>query len=989
MPEPSPSPRTIRFGLFEADLIAGELRKEGVRLKLQERPFEILTLLLEHPGQVVTREQFRQRLWPADTFVDFDHSLNTSITKLRVALDDQADNPRFIATVGRRGYRFIAPVAGMPATEEPAVAQAGGPSLVSTPRAAPVVAPEGPQSLSPGSLAPGKQHPGKRVVRWQVAAGLAILLLAGGLLVYRLLVSGRKASNAPTSGAGNIASSTPSVTARRSVAILGFRNLSKRPDEAWLSTALREMLSTELAAGEHLRMVSTEEISRVQAEIPQLDADSLSPETLAKLRQNLGSEIVVTGSYTVIGETRGQRIRIDLRLQDAVAGETIAEVATTGTEADLFDLVSRAGAHLREGLGVEARSSAEAASVRASAPSNPEAARFYAEGLARLRAFDPLLARDLLREAVAAEPNYPLSHAALAMAWSALGYDSKAKEEAQRALNLSSKLSREERLLVEGSYGEVTKDWGKAVESYRSLFALFPDNLDYGLRLAENQVSAANARDAQATLTALRKLAPPASEDPRIDLAEARIASSLADFKRELASASRAAAKGEAQGNRLLLAQAKWEQGRAFRRLGENARALAIYAEARDTFAAAEDRASTAGLLREIADMIAEQGDYPSALRRYRESLAVERAIGFKGGEAADLNNMAVVLENQRDFIAAQKMYERALAIYREVDNRQEAAISLGNVGEVLFYQGNLAGAESKYRQAIDSAHQIGDSDSEAYQLGNMGILLETRGDLAGAKSTFEQALSLWGESDPHDSSAIKVQLGELQLAQDDLAGARKRQEEALAVRQKLGEKGSIAESRLAIAALLLEEGKPAEAEAGAHEAAAEFQAEKIPDLEALAYALLARSKIEQPAAGLEDAQKAINRAVSLTARSQEPLIRLFVAIIAARVQAAASTNPATRTNPAGSLRKLQLILDEARKFGFFELELEGELAIGEIEMRSGRTATGRARLAALEKTARAKAYVLIARKAVAASKLGPAASSSAYPHLALEEGRG
>jgi Tol biopolymer transport system component/DNA-binding winged helix-turn-helix (wHTH) protein len=109
MPQLLPSGRVIRFGVFEVDLETGELRKEGLLTKLQGRPWEILLILLEHPGRVVTREEFRQRLWPVGTFVDFDHSLNVSINKLRQALGDSADNPRFVATMGRRGYRFIAP----------------------------------------------------------------------------------------------------------------------------------------------------------------------------------------------------------------------------------------------------------------------------------------------------------------------------------------------------------------------------------------------------------------------------------------------------------------------------------------------------------------------------------------------------------------------------------------------------------------------------------------------------------------------------------------------------------------------------------------------------------------------------------------------------------------------------------------------------------------------------------------------------------------
>src|ERR1700731_4247802 len=104
--------RSVQFGIFEVDLRAGELRRNGSRVKLQEQPFQILTLLLERPGDVVSREELQKKLWPADTFVDFDHSLNAAIRRLRDALGDSAENPRFVETVARRGYRFLAPVNG-------------------------------------------------------------------------------------------------------------------------------------------------------------------------------------------------------------------------------------------------------------------------------------------------------------------------------------------------------------------------------------------------------------------------------------------------------------------------------------------------------------------------------------------------------------------------------------------------------------------------------------------------------------------------------------------------------------------------------------------------------------------------------------------------------------------------------------------------------------------------------------------------------------
>lgn len=113
MPQPSSEARLLRFGVFEVDLAAGELRKNGVRLRLQEQPFQVLTALLENTGRVVTREDLRQKIWPADTFVDFDHSLNTAVNKIREVLGDSASSPRFVETLARRGYRFIAPVNGV------------------------------------------------------------------------------------------------------------------------------------------------------------------------------------------------------------------------------------------------------------------------------------------------------------------------------------------------------------------------------------------------------------------------------------------------------------------------------------------------------------------------------------------------------------------------------------------------------------------------------------------------------------------------------------------------------------------------------------------------------------------------------------------------------------------------------------------------------------------------------------------------------------
>ncbi len=134
---PQNNSKLVRFGVFELDLTAGELRKNGVKLRLQGQPFQVLALLLERAGEVVSREELQQKLWPADTFVDFDHSLNTAINKVREVLGDSASSPRYVETLARRGYRFIAPVqqdkprplAESPVSVPPAPTQPATPAL--------------------------------------------------------------------------------------------------------------------------------------------------------------------------------------------------------------------------------------------------------------------------------------------------------------------------------------------------------------------------------------------------------------------------------------------------------------------------------------------------------------------------------------------------------------------------------------------------------------------------------------------------------------------------------------------------------------------------------------------------------------------------------------------------------------------------------------------------------------------------------------------
>jgi len=166
--------RVARFGLFELDLSAGELRKGGVKLRLQGQPFQVLALLLERAGDVVTREELQQKLWPSDTFVDFDHSLNTAINKVREALGDSASSPRYVETLARRGYRFIAPVQAPDRAAAPAEATSGSKAIANEDSPAP-------ESERPVAIHPELEVP---IPRRAITRGLFALIQVMYLALY-------------------------------------------------------------------------------------------------------------------------------------------------------------------------------------------------------------------------------------------------------------------------------------------------------------------------------------------------------------------------------------------------------------------------------------------------------------------------------------------------------------------------------------------------------------------------------------------------------------------------------------------------------------------------------------------------------------------------------------------------------------------------------------------------------------------------------------
>ena len=619
-------------------------------------------------------------------------------------------------------------------------------------------------------------------------------------------------------------------------------------------------------------------------------------------------------------------------------------------------LAAHAGAQVRAKLGAAQPSPAQSASANASLPSGEEATRLYAEGLAKLRNLDSLAARSLLEKAVALEPSVALAHVALADALTDLGYEAKAREEAEKAFDVSGPLSRELRLLVEGRYREATHEWERAIETYRALYTFFPDNLEYGLRVAAAQVSADQGQNAIVTLTELRKLPPPAADDPRIDLTEGDAARSIGNFQREADLTSRAVEKGHAIGARLLVAHARHAECWALHKMGQVDKSQQACAEAKRIFTEAGDRVSVASLLVTTAAVLEEQGKLAEAEASYEEAIKVYREAGAQGGLARALNNLAIVQRNIGNHPAAKKMYEQAISISRSIGDNDSLLLAQGNLAALTFFDGDLAQARSAYEDLLLTCRETGSKDRIALQLGNVGDVLFYQGDLGGAQRALEEAAKLDSESGEKRQLGYHLaSLGDVYQAQGRLPEARQQRLEALKIRNELGDRGDIADSRVFLADSSIEEGHPADAEAPLREAITELQSLKMVDDEAYAYPLLARALVMESKAG--EAATIIERGTPVAQKCSDRGVRFVFAIEDARTQDANGKH-------AAAIASIQHTLADLNKYGYAGYQMEARLVLGEAEMKAGKVREGRHTLTDLEKDAQAKGFNLVARKA-------------------------
>ena len=758
------------------------------------------------------------------------------------------------------------------------------------------------------------------------------------------------------------------VAPRRAVAVLGFRNLSNNTDDAWLDTALTEMLSTELDQGESIRVVPGATVARMREELGIELGAPLPGELLETVRTLLSCDFLSTGSYLAVEGPQGGSLRLDLKLQDAATGTVLETQAFDGPRAELFDLVGRAGSAIRQQLGADEPTGERPVAL----PSEPRAARLYAEALDLLRRGDPQHARDLLVEAGRLEPDNAMIQIALSTAWQGLGYQQQAGEAAERAFQLSRELEREDRLDIEGRYRETLRDWTAAAEAYGALWDYRPDNLEYGLRLAAAETADFRPADALDTVGEIRDLPPPLGDDLRIDMAESRAHGVSSDFEGQLTAATTAASKAETLGASLLLARAEILRSSALRNLGRQDEAVQAAHRALTVYSTLDHEAGQAHALVSLANAEYERGAFEMAQEHWSAARDRYREIGDRGGDAAVIGSLAMVLRKQGAFARAEALYEEAAETFREIGNRAAIANNLNNLATLFAAQEKLTRARELFEESRAMWLAIGNKSGEGYALANIsgvlrraGALDESlalgqrglelrreighpvgemsslaglaaihldRGDLAQARRDLNEAEKLAEELEARNAQAqIDYLFGELARAEGNFEDARERHERALAIRQEMDEPMLATESRLALARLALEEGQAAAAAVEAQLVLDVFRRQSRMGEAARAGAVLVTAHL---AGGQrQEATRMVEEIVVLAEANELATARYEVAIARARAQQA---------NLDQTIRELGTTANEIDAAAYRCLALDARLAVAELHLRRGNTDEGR-----------------------------------------------
>jgi TolB-like protein/DNA-binding winged helix-turn-helix (wHTH) protein/Flp pilus assembly protein TadD len=434
-------PRRLRFGCFEADLSSGELTKQGKRLRLQEQPFRLLAMLLERPGELVTREEVHQRLWP-HAIVDFDHGLNRAINKIRDALGDSAEKPRFVETVARRGYRFLADVA---------VVRDQQPQSVAVPQPTAVDLTRVNDGSAGHPVLPDKSPRRRAVALWLASAAALALLLSSGWALYRW---------------------QHSFSTIHSLVVLPLANLSGEASQEYFTDGMTDELITQLGQISALRVISRTSAMTYKN----------THKSLAAIARELDVQAVVEGSVLRVGD----RVRITAQLIRVPADEHLWANSYEGSFRDTLALQSDVSQAIAEQIRATLSRQEQAAFSKAKVV-NSDAYEAYLMGRYFWNKRDAAglkKAIEYFERAIAADPSYAEAYSGLADAYALAGYWEYglltpqqalplAQAAATRAVTLDPTLA-EAHTSLAWALDRYAWDWDGAEREYRRALALNP-----------------------------------------------------------------------------------------------------------------------------------------------------------------------------------------------------------------------------------------------------------------------------------------------------------------------------------------------------------------------------------------------------------------------------------------------------------------------------------------------------------------------------------
>jgi len=787
--------------------------------------------------------------------------------------------------------------------------------------------------------------------RKKITIGLTATLVIA-LAIATIFAGLRRNSKAP-----NDATAVPAKR-RPIVAVLGFKNTSESKGAIWYSTALSEMIATELAAGEELRVVPGDDIARIKLDMSLPEGETLAKDNLSLVSANLGADFLVSGTLFAAPQ-KGSDLRIDVRLIDG-EGAPLASFAENASSQNLATAASNIAERLRERFKAGALSEQQIRSAQRVVPSDPEAARLYSEGLARLRALDAQSAIQLLTKAREREPEHPGIRSQLSLAWSILGYDTEATTEARRALELAADTSNVNRTLLEARVYELSGNWSKATDLYRSLTILAPDNLDYGLRLANAQLGAGKALEAIDTLRKESQLPKPLGDDPRIQLQIADAQASISDFEAGLSSARIAVTTATKRGSRLLVARAKVTECWILKNLAQFEDALKACDEARQIYVTFNDKIGLANAVTNLGNVELDRGDAAGALKSYESALEVATQVGARKETAGALLNVGKAQLLLGNVEASKKSFEKSIQVYRQLGNKAGVALALNNTAGALYSHGDLRSAKLFFEQSLAIAEEIGDKEAIARAGSNLAMVMADSGELRYANKQYERVLSIGREiNSPNTIAAACRSLGDLHIAEGDFVLAEKRLNEAAGLQNRSGEQEEYFTTLLSLSKLALEQGQFQTAEKYAQQASDGFRSLKDKDYESLAEVFLSRAHLLS--GNLVAAEADLHRA--LTLEPSDRSVRLELKLQEGRVAR-------TQGRVVDAIKSFELAQRDATQFGLLGLQLEAMLSLGETEL-SSKSPSAKSILIKTRDLARINGFKLISVRAATVSKKG------------------